>query len=399
MSKSVSITKKFYTMESDSKQAEVTMYGDIVETIPTDWFGEPIEGNYIVQDEFLADLERIEKADEITIRMNSCGGDCGVSILIHNRLRELSAKGKKLTCIVDGAAMSGGSLIMSACDTVKVNASSLIMIHKCWSFLFGGYNADELRQMATGNDAYDKAQVSIYARKTGLSDTVLLHMMSDTTYMTGKEAVEKGFADEILDEAPVEIAASADGRSIFVKGREVHLAPGMFAPDNIPTVKTSEEDLTNKSSEADITVSTKGGISMTIDELRAQYPEQIAQVEAEAKAVGKAEAIDEAVKAERDRMKGIDELSSLFDAEMVAEAKYGETACSAQELTFRAAQNAAKQGTAFLASLSKDAKEAKVNDVTPALASDDKEAMQASEDKKESARALVKQVIGNKKEG
>ena len=167
--------------------------------------------------------------------MNSYGGDAGASNMIHNRLRELARNGTKLTCIVDGVAMSGGSLIMCACDTVRVNPSSLVMIHKCWTFLWGGYNADELREQATQQEAWDKMQMEVYTRKTGLSATVISHMMADTTYMTGREAIDKGFADELIEDAePTSIAASADGRSLFVNGRQMHLAPGMFAPDTIP---------------------------------------------------------------------------------------------------------------------------------------------------------------------
>ncbi len=249
----VNIQRNFYTMATvDNNNAVITMYGDIVEQQPTDWYGNPIEGQYIIEKEFLEDLKQIEKCTDITIRMNSCGGDAGVSILIHNRLRELANNGTKLTCIVDGVAMSGGSLIMCACDTVKVNPSSLIMIHKCWCLLFGGYNADELRNMAKTNDAYDKSQISIYQRKTNLTETVLSHMMADTTYMTGKEALEKGFADELMEDAgPLDIAASADGSTLFVKGRQMHLTSGMFAPDHIPTVNpdVSASDMTNKSNQ------------------------------------------------------------------------------------------------------------------------------------------------------
>ena len=187
--------------------------------------------------QFLDDLEQIAKCKSITIRMNSYGGDAGVSNTIHNRLRELARNGAELICVVDGVAMSGGSLIMCACDTVRVNPSSLIMIHKCWSYIWGDYNADELRQMADQNDAWDKMQITIYKRKTGLSDTVLSHMMADTTYMTGKEAVDKGFADEVLEDAePLNITASVDGRSLFVRGRTMRMEPGTFAPDTIPTV-------------------------------------------------------------------------------------------------------------------------------------------------------------------
>ena len=131
MNKPINIRRNFYTMASNTgEDAEITMYGEIVESQPTDWWtGEPVEGEYIVQSEFLGDLEQVSDCKKLTIRMNSLGGDAGVSILIHNRLRELSNNGTEITCIVDGVAMSGGSLIMCACDKVRVNPSSLIMIH------------------------------------------------------------------------------------------------------------------------------------------------------------------------------------------------------------------------------------------------------------------------------
>ncbi len=212
--KPVHIDRSVYAMSmADGQNAEITMYGQIVERQPTNWWGDPIPGDYIIQSEFLADLDSISKAKFVTIRMNSLGGDAGVAILIHNRLRELAAKGAVLTCMVDGVAMSGGSIIMAACDTVKVNPSSLIMIHQCWSTLWGGYNADELREEAAACEAWDKAQASIYKRKTGLDEAEIARMMAATTYMTGQEAIGKGFADSLIEDAePLNIAASADGR-------------------------------------------------------------------------------------------------------------------------------------------------------------------------------------------
>lgn len=235
----VNIQRKVYSMATtDGNSAKIVTYGDIYEQQPIDWWtGKPIEGQFILLSEFLEDLEQLAYCKSITIRMNSYGGDAGVFSTIHNRLRDLTMKGVKLTCIVVGVAMSGGSLVMCACDTVKVNPSSLIMIHKAAYHLWGGYNADELRQQADTLDAWDKMQVEIYKRKTSLSDTVIKHMMGETTYMTGREAVDKGFADTILDDVePVKIAASADGRSLFLRGRQMHMAPGTFAPDHIPTV-------------------------------------------------------------------------------------------------------------------------------------------------------------------
>lgn len=397
----VLIQKPVYAMASvDGNSAELTMYGDIYESRPTRWNGDPIEGEFVTLSEFLEDLTAIESCKDITIRMNSYGGDAGVSNTIHNRLRELSRGGTKLTCIVDGVAMSGGSLIMCACDTVKANPSSLIMIHKCWSFLWGGYNADELRDQAREQDAWDRMQVEIYTRKTGLSDTKILHMMGDTTYMTGREAKEKGFVDEILEDAePVSVAASADGRTLFVAGRQMHLAPGQFAPDIIPTVtpEAFTSDMANKNPPA-VTGKKEGGNPMTTKELREQYPEQVAEVEAEAKAaVDNTEAISAAVQDERDRLAAIDEVAGLFDPALVQEAKYGEHPCTAAELALKAAQKAAKAGSKFLADAKADAEESGAEKV-PASPGEDGEKTMTEADMMAAGEAMAKKIHG-KKEG
>ncbi len=393
----VSITRNVYAMaSSDGVSAEITMYGDIYESRPTDWYGDPVDGQFITLDEFLADLKQVENCKEITIRMNSYGGDAGVSTTIHNRLRELSRNGAKLTCIVDGVAMSGGSLIMCACDTVKANPGSLIMIHKCWTTLFGGYNADELREHASQNDAWDKMQVEIYKRKTGLSDTVLMHMMADTTYMTGREAKEKGFVDELLEDAePTNIAASADGRSIFVSGRRLHLAPGMFAPDNIPTVTPEASAAVETNKNQPEVSGEKGGSSMTIEEFRAQHPDEVAQVEAEARAsVDNTEAISNAVQRERERMAAIDEVASLFDPQQVHEAKYGEHPCTAAELALKAAQAAAKAGSKFLSDANADTSDSGANGVGAAPGDEDEDSDDSTpEARMSAARASVKSLF------
>lgn len=369
---SVNIKKPVYSMATtDGQTAEIVMYGDIYESQPVDWWtGEPIEGQFILLSEFLDDLKQISNCKIITIRMNSYGGDAVVAITIHNRLRDLVKGGATLTCIVDGVAMSGGSLIMCACDTVRVNPSSLIMIHKCWTTLWGGYNADELREIATSNDAYDKAQVSIYKRKTGLSDTVLSHMMGDTTYMTGSEAVDKGFADELIEDAePLNIAASADGRTLVFKGRQVRLAPGMFAPDSIPTV-TPEASATVETNKLPDETGEGGSQTMAknLEELRKENPELAAALEAEARAavqnsgdpvpapVPDASGNTDPVRAERQRIQDIDAVAHLFDDETVQQAKYGDHPCTAQEMAYRAAQKAAQQGRSFLSGMEADTK-------------------------------------------
>ena len=390
--KPINIARQFYTMATkDGKNAVITMYGEIVERRPKDWWtDEPIEGDFIVGSEFLDDLKQIEKCSSITIRMHSGGGDAATSILIHNRLRDLANNGVKLTCIVDGIAMSGGSLIMCACDTVQVHPSSLIMIHKCWTAVWGAYNADDLRKMADANDAFDKIQASIYVRKTGKSETQVLHLMANETYMTGVEAKEKGFANEVVDSAePLQIAASANRRTLYVGRRALHLTTGMVLPDTIPTVDAGAVPVETNINQA--TNDDEGGKPManTIEELRAENPELVSQVEAAART--------EAARAEQERLQGIDEIAGLFNADMVREAKYGKTACTAQELAFRAAKDAAKTGQAFLTNLTDDAQVSNAVQVPAAPAVDPKPKAKTEEEKISEAKAKIKEVL-NKEE-
>ena len=242
--KTFDIKKTAYALAVvDGSSAELTMYGDIYEKRPVDfWTGKAIEGDFILLDEFMKDLDEIERCSSLLISMNSYGGDADVANTIHNRLRELSRGGMKIVCVVDGVAMSGGSLIMCAADEVEVNPSSLIMIHNAWGYLFGGYNAEDLLKEAERMESYDRMQCAIYQRKTGLSDAEIRGMMAETTYMTGKEAVDRGFADKLIEDAePLRIAASADGHSLYVGSRTLHLAPGMTAPAALERMEAPED--------------------------------------------------------------------------------------------------------------------------------------------------------------
>lgn len=414
--KPFSLSREFYTLaSSDGISAELTLYGDIVEERPIDWWtGEPIEGNFIVQSEFLSDLDAVKNCQSLTIRINSAGGDAAVSVLIHNRLREMAMKGMKLSCVVDGVAMSGGSLIMCACEDVQVYPSSIIMIHKCWAFLYGGYNADELREAAVRQDAIDKAQVGIYARKTGMSETQLLHMMGNTTYMTGRDAVDKGFADGLLD-GDVAIAASADGRSLFVHGREMHLKNGLFAPDFVRTAEAPHEEEDGIDGEDPEDIDHQAGEpaependpaeipgnpgserreTMTLEEFREQFPEEARRID-EAQAAAVRDAENRARASERERLRGIDGIAATVgDPAMVEEARYGETACDARELAFRAMQRSAAQGASAFQAMRNDAQASGAAAVNPVPPVEDKPVIpKTEEEKREAARAEVKSLL------
>ena len=358
--RAVNIQRECYTMAmTDGLDAEIRLYGEIVRTRPVDWWtGEPIAGDFIMLDEFLADLNTIAGAKTILIRIDSIGGDSEVSIVIHNRLRELPAK---KTARIDGVAMSGGALITCAASTVQVNPASQFMIHKCWTYVWGIYNADELRETADQLDPTDKSQVAILKEKTGKTEEELLSMLSKTTTLVGQEIIDSGFADELLEAAgeKLEIAASADGRSLFINGRTLRMAPFAVLPEGIKVVDPAQADSTNndKPTETGGKEGEQPIMAKTLEELRKEDPDLATALMADAQAAMSEEIdkkVSDALEGERKRIKEIDEVSTLFDDEIVREAKYGEKPCTAQEMTYRAVQEAAKTGKAFMSKVEAD---------------------------------------------
>ena len=59
LSAPLNINRGVYAMAMDGDNAEIELYGDIVEQQPTDWWGDPIEGNFIILEDFLKDFESI----------------------------------------------------------------------------------------------------------------------------------------------------------------------------------------------------------------------------------------------------------------------------------------------------------------------------------------------------
>jgi len=405
----VNIQRDCYAIAmKNGSHADITMYGYVVRKHPVDYrTGERIKGDFIAQDTFMEDLEEIKDAKTITIRMNSVGGDVYAALPIHNRLRELKAE---VTVIVDGVAMSAASFIMCAADKVKVNEASLVMIHKASLFLFFEvFNADQMRELAGFLDKVDETIVTAYVRKTGMDKDELLTMMGNETFMTGKEAVDKGFADEILEDGKaLNIAASADKRTLFVGNHAINI-PDYFQNfmENIPTVEpeaepsATEEINQNQSAQSD---ERKVGTTMNLEELKNKHPDTYAKLQAEAHAAASAElsndaSKDTAVADERKRLQEIDEIADLFDDELVLEAKYGDKSCTAEELTLRAAKKAKAEGKSFMKNLQADADASGADDVPATDGGNAPEAAQKTEEQLYAEAKEQAQTLLGKKEG
>jgi ATP-dependent protease ClpP protease subunit len=382
------------SMNAESQEAVIIFYGTILESRPIDyWTGEEIKGNFITLDEFLEDLKTIESAQKLVMRINSLGGDSNVSTVIHNRLKSTQAY---KTAIIDGAAMSGGTHIACAADEVWVYASSQYMIHECWTYLWGAYNASELRSELKGFDATDKAQVEIYKKRTGKSEEELLEMMQGPAFLVGQEIVDAGFADKLIDDDNQDIVfqASEVNHAMFVNGIPMPMSMQAFAKMTKATGMTNAAFMAGDKNKNEPGQSGKeeGAImAKNLEELRVENPDLAEQLVKEAKAEAK-EMQASAVESERTRISQIDAIAAMYDDEAVEEAKYGKTACSAQEFAYREAQKASKAGNGALGDLMEDFKASGAKDVPAAETPEEPIGEMTGEQKIKAGRAAVKKV-------
>lgn len=136
---------------------------------------------------------------DITVWINSPGGDCVAAAQIYNMLA--GYKGK-VTVKIDGIAASAASVIAMAGDTVLVSPVSMLMIHNPATIAWGDH-----AEMQKAMDMLSEVKESIinaYVLKTGLSRPKLSHLMDAETWMDANKAVELGFADEIMTRAKAE---------------------------------------------------------------------------------------------------------------------------------------------------------------------------------------------------
>lgn len=151
------------------------------------WTGEGVTAKRI------AGALRALGAGPVTVNVNSPGGDLFEGLAIYNLLRE--HKGE-VNVKVLGVAASAASIIAMAGDTVQIARAGFLMIHNTWIMAVG--NRNDLREYADTLEPFDRAMADIYAARTGAEAKAMAKLMDRETWIGGGDAVEQGFADELL---------------------------------------------------------------------------------------------------------------------------------------------------------------------------------------------------------
>lgn len=138
---------------------------------------------------------------DLTVRINSPGGEVFEAVAIMNLLRDHSAK---ITARVDGIAASAGSFLAVSADELIMGGNTELMIHDAWGLAIG--NAEDMRAYGDLLDSTSDNIASVYDAKAGGGTPKWRDYMKAESWFTAEEAVELGLADSVNTVAPAEEA-------------------------------------------------------------------------------------------------------------------------------------------------------------------------------------------------
>lgn len=144
----------------------------------------------------------------ITVWINSPGGDCFAAAQIYNMLRDYKGH---VTVKIDSLAASAASVIAMAGDDVLISPTGMLMIHNPSTVAMGDHG--DLEKAIDMLNEVKNSIINAYQAKTGLSRGKLSKLMEDETWMDANKAVELGFADDVIqriDSAGIAIGKDPD---------------------------------------------------------------------------------------------------------------------------------------------------------------------------------------------
>ncbi|CZW31321.1 ATP-dependent protease [Enterobacter hormaechei] len=159
----------------------------VFDVIGQDYWGEGVTAKRI------AGALRAMNGADVTVNINSPGGDMFEGLAIYNLLREYEGL---VTVKVLGIAASAASIIAMAGDDIQIGRGAFLMIHNCWVYAMG--NRHDFAELAQSLEPFDNAMADIYAARSGLDMAAVQKLMDAESYIGGSDAVAKGLADSLL---------------------------------------------------------------------------------------------------------------------------------------------------------------------------------------------------------
>lgn len=173
-----------------------------------DQIGQSFWGDGISAKAFQKELTALGKVTNITVRVNSPGGDVFDGFAIYNQLKQHPAS---ISVNVDGVAASIASIIAMAADPGKLTMAknSMMMIHDPAGMAVGGES--EMLRVASLLNTIKGNLAETYVDRTGANKATVEDWMAAETWFTAEAAVQNGFADALTAETAVTACFDPNG--------------------------------------------------------------------------------------------------------------------------------------------------------------------------------------------
>lgn len=294
---------QFRNLADDNQKAELLLYGDISER---SWWEDAATPK-----RFADDLAALGDVKEITVYINSGGGDVFAANTIGNMLERNAAT---VTVHIDGLCASAATIVACHADKVVAAADSSYMIHPVSMGICDYLTAEDMKNCLKALETIRSNIIALYAKKSGKTEDECAKWMDETNWWTSAEAKEKGFVDEVDDDAEDSVVENRGG-VLFVNSISMNTpfseAPNFVRsrvmdkttprPENTPPAEQPGSKTHGEAKDMEI---------KTTNDLRAAYPDLVASIE------------NDAAAAERTRIQEIEDATMPGAENLATEAKF-----------------------------------------------------------------------------
>lgn len=170
-------------------------------------------GDEITPKKFKEDLYNYGQGNPITIKLNSPGGDVTAASVMRSIISDYPGD---VTVKITGMAASAAVMVALSGSTVQMMDSAMMMIHDPMVGVLGYINIELATQIKNELQSVKDSIIPAYAERTGLTESQIAAMMSRETWMSAREAVDYGFADEIITGGQLDRANDWKKNAVFV---------------------------------------------------------------------------------------------------------------------------------------------------------------------------------------
>ena len=171
---------------------ELLLYGNIAGE--KSWYSDDVTPK-----QFAEDLAGLGTVSNITVRINSGGGDVFAAVEIGNLLEQHPAM---VTAQIDGLCASAATVVACHCNKVVAANDSTYMVHPVKMGICGYLDAVKMNEYISALATVRENIVTLYAKKTGREKDEVSGWMDATSWWTGPQAKENGFVDELKKALP-----------------------------------------------------------------------------------------------------------------------------------------------------------------------------------------------------